>query len=68
MTNKTSQLDKLFAQNNQDIEQVLQSRLLSKNKIKVKVKSLSKTAVLTLVALIGSVIFSISFAWLLTSF
>ena len=64
MTNKSNQLEKLFENKNKKMEQTIQNNLLKKNKFKVKVKSLSKTTILTIVALIGAVIFSVSFAWL----
>ncbi len=64
MTNKPNQLEKLFENKNKKMEQTIQNNLLKKNKFKVKVKSLSKTTILTIVALIGAVIFSVSFAWL----
>jgi hypothetical protein len=59
-----SQLNKIFAQNNKDMEQAIQGQLLRKNKVNVKVKSLSKTTVITIVALLGAAIFSVSFALL----
>ena len=64
MTNKSNQLEKLFESKNKKMQQVIQNNLLKKNKFKVKVKSLSKTTVLTIVALIGAVVFSVSFACL----
>ena len=64
MTNKSNQLEKLFESKNKKMEQTIQNNLLKKNKFKVKVKSLSKTTVLTIVALIGAVVFSVSFACL----
>ncbi|MFK5893555.1 MAG: hypothetical protein QM504_10075 [Pseudomonadota bacterium] len=64
MINKTNQLEKLFENKNKKMEQAIQNNLLRKNNLKVKVKSLSKTTVLSIVALIGAVVFSVSFAWL----
>lgn len=66
MTNKTNQLEQLFENKNKKMQQNIQYNLLRKNKLKVRVKSLSKTTVLTIVALIGAGIFSISFALLLS--
>ncbi len=63
MTNKLNQLEQLFENKNKKMEQTIQENLLRKNKLKVKVKALSKTTVITLVALIGAVVFSVSFAW-----
>ena len=65
MTNKTNQLEQLFENKNKKMQQNIQYNLLRKNKLKVRVKSLSKTTVLTIVALIGAVVFSVSFAFLL---
>jgi hypothetical protein len=70
MTNKPNQLEQLFASKNNNMQQNIQNiqniqnNLLRKNILKVRVKSLSKTTVITLVALIGAVVFSVSFAWL----
>ncbi len=64
MINKQNKIEQLFASKNKKMEQTIQDNLLRKNKLKVKVKALSKTTVITLVALIGAVVFSVSFAWL----
>jgi len=65
MTNKQSQLSQLFMQSNKEMKHTIRAKLLLKNKIKTKVKSLSKTTILTLVALLGATVFSVSFAALL---
>lgn len=61
----TDKLDQLFKQDN-EMEQKIESKLLRKNKKNIKIKSLSKTTVLTIVALVGAAIFSFSFATLLS--
>ena len=66
MTNKSNQLEKLFESKNKKMQQVIQNNLLKKNKFKVK--SLPKTTVLTIVALIGAVVFSLSLYSLLINF
>jgi TRAP-type mannitol/chloroaromatic compound transport system permease large subunit len=68
MINKINKLEQLFESKNKKMQQAIQNDLLRKNKLKVRVKSLSKTTVLTIVALIGAVVFSVSFAWFLASF
>ena len=68
MTNKINELEQLFESKNNKMQRAVQNRLLRKNKLKVKVKSLSKTTVITLVALIGAVVFSVSFTMLLNTF
>ncbi len=68
MTNKPNQLEQLFESKNKKIQQAIQNNLLQKNKFKVKVKSLSKTTVLTIVAFIGAVVFSLSLYSLLINF
>jgi len=60
MTNKPNQLEQLFESKNKKMEQTIQDNLLRKNNRKVRVKSLSKTAVLIIVSLIGSIIFSLN--------
>ncbi len=67
MTNKPNQLEQLFESKNKKMEQTIQNNLLRKNNRKVKVKSLSKTAVLIIVSLIGAIIFSLNLFNLLLS-
>ncbi len=60
MTNKPNQLEQLFESKNKKMEQTIQNNLLRKNNRKVRFKSLSKTTVLIIVALIGAIIFSLN--------
>ena len=57
-----NKLNQLFTQSTEKIKQAVHPQLLRKNKINIKVKTLSKTTILTIVALVGSAIFSISLA------
>jgi len=60
MTNKPNQLEQLFESKNKKMEQAIQNSLLQKNNRKIRVKSLSKITVLTIVSLIGAIIFALN--------